>query len=64
MVGDVAEQQARCDFVDDKPNVATDPNRPEIRVFSPIQLVKLHTRMGRIQLQIEGGGLDRLLLLA
>jgi hypothetical protein len=64
VVVDAAQQQARCGLVDDEPDVSTDPYRPEVRVFGPIQLVELHARMGRIQLQIEGGGLDRLLLLA
>ena len=61
---DVAEQEARRRPVDDQPDVATDPNGPEVLVLRPVDLVQLQPRMRRVHLQVERRGLDRLLLVA
>ena len=50
--------------ISNQPNVATDSNGPEIRIASAIELVELHPRIRRIELQIEGGRLDNLLFIA
>ena len=34
------QQQASLGTMDDEPNVGIDPNRPEIRVFGPVELVE------------------------
>ena len=60
----VAEQEARCRPVDDQPDVAADPGRPEALVLRPLDLVQLQPRPSRVHLQVERGGLDRLLLVA
>ena len=61
---DVAEEEAGGCPVDDQPDVATDPNGPEVLVFRPIDLVQLQPRMRRVHLQVERRRLDRLLLVA
>ena len=60
----VAEQEARRGPVDNQPDVAADPGRPEALVLRPLDLVQLQPRPGRVHLQVERGGLDRLLLVA
>lgn len=45
-------------------DVETHADRPEVGVFRLIELVELQRRMRRIQLEIEGRGLDCLLLVA
>ena len=60
----VAEQEARRGPVHDQPDVATDPNRPEVLVLRPIDLMQLQPRMRRVHLQVERRGLDCLLLVA
>ena len=61
MVIDIAKKQAIPCFVDDQPNIAARPNRPEILVPYIIDFVKTHTRIGRIDLEIKGCGFDYLL---
>ena len=41
-----------------------DPHRPEVLVLRLVELVELHARVGRVHLQVEGRGLDGLLLVA
>src|SRR4051812_18874535 len=48
--------------MDDEPNVAVDAHRPEVRVLAPFESVELHTRRGRVQLEVECRRLGRLLL--
>ena len=60
----VAEQEARRGPVDDQPDVAADPGGPEALVLRPLDLVQLQPWPGRVHLQVERGGLDRLLLVA
>ncbi|KFB73003.1 MAG: hypothetical protein AW09_001778 [Candidatus Accumulibacter phosphatis] len=64
MVVDVAEQEARIALVHDQANVAADTHRPEIPVPRPVQPVQAHAGVGRVELQVEGRGLDRSLLVA
>ena len=61
VVVDVAEQQTGVRFVYDQADVAADPHRPEVRIFRLVEFVQLHPRIGRVQLQVEGGGLDNFL---
>ena len=42
---DVAEQQAGGGAVDDQPDVATDPNGPEVLVLRPVDLLQLQAQM-------------------
>jgi hypothetical protein len=60
----VAEQQAVRRPVHDQPKVAADPHRPEPPVLRLSELVEAHPGAGRIELQVEDGGLDGLLLIA
>ena len=60
----VAEQEARRGPVDDQPEVAADAGGPEVLVLRPLDLVQIQPRPSRVHLQVERGGLDRLLLLA
>ena len=41
---DVAEQEAGSCPVDDQPDVATDPNGPEVLILRPVDLVQLQAR--------------------
>lgn len=58
----VAEEQARTRAVDDQPDLLVDPDRPEVLVPGAVQLVELHPGARGVELEIEGGGLDGLLL--
>lgn len=51
-------------FVDNDADVPAHPDRPEVLILRPVQLVEAHARTGGIQLKVEGGRLDCLLLLA
>jgi len=64
VMSDVAQQQTRIGPMHDQPDIAVHPNRPESSILGLIKLVKLQTRMSRIQLQIECRGLYGLLLIA
>jgi mRNA-degrading endonuclease RelE of RelBE toxin-antitoxin system len=46
----------------EEPKVPAHAHRPEVRVSRLGEPMKLHPGIGRVHLQIEGGGLDRLLL--
>ena len=50
-------------LVNDQPDVATYPNRPEILVPCFGELVEAHARIGRVELEVEGRGLDGFLFL-
>jgi hypothetical protein len=60
----VAQQQASLRPVDDQPNVAADPHRPEVLVLRLLELVELHARGRRVDLEVERRRLDGLLLVA
>ena len=62
VVIDVAEQQARLAPVNDQPDVAAHPHRPEILVLRLVELVEAHAGIGRIELQVERRRLDGLAL--
>ena len=51
-------------MVNDQPDVPIYTNRRKVVVLRLFQLVELQTRMRRVQLQIEGRGLNGLLLIA
>ena len=63
MVIHVAQKEAGIGLVNNQPDIAANPNRPEVLVLGPINFVKLQTRVGGIHLQVESGGLHRLLLI-
>ncbi len=62
VVIDVAEQQRLIGSVDDQADISVHADRPEPLVFRAIELVEAEARCRRIQLQVERGRLDRLLL--
>ncbi len=64
VVVDVGEQQARGGAVDDEPDVRVHPHGPEALVLRAVELVEGQAGRGGIHLQVEGGHLHRLLLLA
>ena len=64
VVSDVATQQTEISLVNNQADIAIDANRPEILVPSPIEFVKLQSRIGWIQLQFKGSRLDRVLFVA
>lgn len=64
VVVDIGEQQARLGLVDDDPDVAADPGRPEIRVLRLVDAMQLQTGVGRIDLHVEGRRLHGLLVLS
>jgi len=48
--------------MDDEPEVAADADGPEVLVLGPVQLMEACASGGRVDLQVEGAGLDRFLL--
>ena len=44
------------------PDVTANTNRPKIKVFCFVELMKLHSWICGIQLEIKGSGFDSLLL--
>ena len=63
VVIDIDQQDAGGRAMDDDPDVSIHPHRPEIRVLCSVQLVEGQAVRGRVQLQVESGGLRSLLLL-
>lgn len=61
---DVAEEQAVAGSVNNQANVGTHPHRPEVFVPGLVELMKLQPGVGGIELQVERGGFDGLLLVA
>ena len=64
VVIDVAEQKAGGRLVNDQPDVAAHPHRPEVLVLCLVELVEAHAGIGRVELQVERRRLDGLLLVA
>ena len=64
VVADVGQQEALRRLVDDDPDIPVDPARPEIRVLGGIDAMQLQPRMLRIDLKVDNGDLDSLLLIA
>src|SRR5262249_42022546 len=62
MMAHVAEQQTVRRAVHDEPDVLADAHRPEPLVLRLAELVERHPGAGRVDLQVEGSSLDRLLL--
>jgi len=46
----ITQEQAIGSFVDDQPNIAAHPYRPEILVPCLVELVKAHAGIGRVDL--------------
>ncbi|HYD53671.1 MAG TPA: hypothetical protein VEA99_13635 [Gemmatimonadaceae bacterium] len=64
VVIDVAEQDARLCPVHDETDVVVHPHGAEALVARPIELVEPQAGTCGVHLQVEGGGLDGLLLRA
>ena len=62
MVVRVAEQQARVGPMHDQAQIAADARRPEVPVFALVDAVELRAGVRRVELQVEGRGLRRPLL--
>ena len=60
----VAEQKVPVPLVNDQADIVSGPDGPEILVLRPLHLVELDARMGGVELKIEAGRLDDLLLLS
>ena len=52
VVVDITKHEARVEFMNNDPNVPANANRPEVSV-SRHELVKLHARAFRIEMQLE-----------
>ena len=63
VVIDIDQQDAGRRAMDDYSDVCVHPYRPEVRVFGAVKLVERQPVRGRVELQVEGRGLDGLLLL-
>ena len=50
--------------MNNQPNIATHPHRPEVLVPRLVKFMKTHSRISWINLEIKGRCLDSLLLLA
>ena len=50
--------------MNDQPDVAVHPHRPEVLVLRLVELVEAHAGIGRVELQVERRRLDGLLLVA
>jgi hypothetical protein len=61
---DVAKQEARLGPMHDQPQIQADTGGPEAAVLRFMHVVDLQARLGRVHLEIEGGGLDGFLLVA
>ena len=64
MVAGIAQQKAALGLMDDEANVTADAHGPEVFVLRAVNPVEAHSRIGGIDLKIERGGLDGLLLIA
>src|SRR3989304_4287354 len=60
----IAKEETFAGLMDNYPEVTTDPHRPEVFVFCIVELVELHARIGRVQLQVKGRSLHGLLFFA
>jgi hypothetical protein len=61
---DIAKHQARRGAVNDESNVLAHPHRPKVWIFRLLEFVELHPGVGGIQLKVECGRFDDLLLVA
>lgn len=59
---DVAEHDAALDPMENQADVTAGTGRPEVFVLDVVQPVALKTRVGRVDLQLEGGELGSFLL--
>ena len=60
----VAEQEARVGAVEYEPEIEVRAGGPEVTVFRLVDPVELEAGLCRVRLEIEGGRLDGLLLVA
>jgi hypothetical protein len=63
MMPDIGQEEAGRGLVDDQPQVAAGPHRPEVWVAGAINPMELQPRACRVHLQVKRRGLGRLLLL-
>ena len=59
---DIAKQEAAVCSMDDQSDVGIHAQRPKLGISGFVELVKLQAGMGGVELDVEGGGLDGLLL--
>ena len=64
MVSHITEQEAEFCLVDDHTQIGIHPHRPEIFVLHILQPMKIHARIGGIDLKVEGRGFNGFLLVA
>ena len=62
MMIDVAQQWPARRAMDDDADVSVDANGPEVLVFGFVEAMEAVAGVSRVHLEIEGGGLDGLLL--
>ena len=60
VVADVGEEEVRAALVDDDAEVVVDPDGPEVGVAGGVDAVELQARRGGVELEVDGGHLDRL----
>jgi len=60
----IAQKEATLRAMHDESDVGVDTHRPEVPVARLVELVELQPGMSRIELKIESGGFDGLLLVA
>jgi hypothetical protein len=60
----ITEQHADGGPMNDQPDIATHPDRPEVLILWLVEPMELHSRILRIQLKIKGCGFYKLLFLA
>ncbi len=63
MVSHITEQQAGITPMDNQPNIAIDPYRPEALILRFVELMKTHSGAGGVKLEVKGRHLDGLLIL-
>jgi hypothetical protein len=64
MAPDIGDQHALACLVNDQPDVAVDPRRPEVGVLAVVEAMQLKPVAGRVHLQIEDARLHGLLVKA
>ena len=64
MVPNIGQQERGVGLVHDDADVIAGADRPEVLIARTINAVELQPRRGRVELQIEGGGLRYLLLVS
>lgn len=64
VVIDVAQQETALCLMDNEPDIRANTDGPEVLVLCRVERVEAHARIRRVDMEIEGGGLYGLLLVA